>query len=1394
MNEGKREEHGEPPTRIDEDSPSAAIDPRYLEDGENTLDESKRAARILAPCPLPGPGRRIGNYEITGEIGRGGMGIVYRARQAGLDRDVALKVLLAGRDASPDEIARFRREARAAAKVHHDHLLAVHDVGQDGDYHYFSMELVEGPSLAALVRESGPLSPRRAATLLRDAARGVAAAHAAGVIHRDLKPSNILVAPDDRAKVADFGLAKGVEGDPTLRTQSQAVLGTPVYMPPEQADARFDEMGPWSDVYSLGATLYEALAGCPPYDSQGTPVQVLARLATRDPVPLSRVVPGTPRDLDTIVQVAMERAPARRYSHAGALAEDLDRFLEHRPIRARPPGRLRKLFLWTRRRPALAAGTLVLALAALVGLGLLGRQAALSARADAATSRGKRLAAAGEFEEAVAAFDEAIEIRPGHEGALAGRVAAVEEMVARASGSLDSDARIAEAEEDLAFLKANLPGQTPEEADLLDRLSRAIGEAHRDLLRFDVEVEAVEKLLPEKLDLAVDRIEELAAGLPTRDRDPETSRRRAALARVASRAFRETLIAADDLEGTYAREIERLRDVLEETAAPAEFARLTDVSSEVRVEAESDDWLGNPTSLPDLAVFFYRLPAYGWTGDQEEAVRALLSGPPAESPARLQPGFHLVILRSAGHLPARFLLPVQRKVKIRVRLRLFRERDVGMPVCHVPRFEATVEDALEPPAPEGSARTQRLGRYRDEYGSFAREFDFFAGTNEVTNALVRKILPVEPTPPIALSDWDTTAWTILPGREEYPARKMTRYEAQRIAARATDSLLPAELRGRWKYDLPRASGTPPGTRLRLLCRSTEGANGNEFLDRMLQRARPGDWPREAHGNQGTQSAAEVGSHPGDLSIHGLHDLEGNVSEWTYGNAFEEEGGHALGGNFRFEANGPNEALRRPPDHREPYIGLRLVLVPPEEGEPDRTVGPGVGLGPEKVNEWALHHYRGDASHGIERDPARAQEILAGLLADHPGDIRARMNLAVIALTQQDWKGAILSAGTVADSSHATPGEVQLARYVRVWATVWDDRLAETPTDVSAAVADLGVLVEGSPRNQVQRILRAYLFFVQENLADALRDLDLALPELFRMTMLARHLGFQEIDEALAASDPKGVFERFLSRWLLAMLDPVDVSEGFLVLDLEVIGRTFPKGVSHNEKSGKRLEKVFEKYTGQPLAVFPLVGQVQKEGETTPAAAIRVLGLLAKLLALTGDRKAPEDLIAFAPLLAGPGPDASVLAADLSLYWNETAKAREGYEKALAASPDHGPARLGLAWCSIVEALQANAGEGERLRTEARERLEGLHAPWAQEAELYRGVLELDAGRSAEALPIFEGVARERPEDGAVWTFLAETRRRLGDAAGAREATAHAKKVEAAYRPLAIWLEERTGGR
>ncbi|HKE01172.1 MAG TPA: protein kinase, partial [Planctomycetota bacterium] len=462
--------------------------------------------------------RRLGDFEIRREIGRGGMGVVYEAEQVSLRRTVALKVLPAHLTLHRAAVDRFRREALAAARLAHPSIVEVFSVGQEGDVHFFAMELVRGAPLDRLIEETKrgerPRDPvETAVRLVALVADALEHAHRHGVVHRDVKPSNILVRPDGTPVLTDFGLARE-EGWPSI-TRTGEFAGTPYYVSPEQALARRGGIDHRTDVFSLGVTLYECLTLERPFVGE-TSQEVLGRILTKEPVDPQKRNPELAGDLATIVMKSLEKDPGRRYATAAAMADDLRAFLEYRPIAAKPVGPATRVRRWTRREPAQAALVAVLlvgvpALAALGGY-VLAKQPELAAAEDVARRAAvasaveegfhelgiQKLAGLDDSRAAADAFERALALDPRNVEALLGlgmaqsklekRLEVLDVWAARGGAVHDPDA--------IARMRAGALRAAGREAEAL-ALRATLGEPRTALACFvegSIEIERIERL------------------------------------------------------------------------------------------------------------------------------------------------------------------------------------------------------------------------------------------------------------------------------------------------------------------------------------------------------------------------------------------------------------------------------------------------------------------------------------------------------------------------------------------------------------------------------------------------------------------------------------------------------------------------------------------------------------------------------------------------------------------------------------------------------------------------------------------------------------------------------------------------------------------------------------
>jgi WD40 repeat protein/Flp pilus assembly protein TadD/tRNA A-37 threonylcarbamoyl transferase component Bud32 len=450
------------------DSPPKSPPPSPPAPGELSTPDETFSLRATLPRPpeegaksrTPILTQHISGYEILGELGRGGMGVVYKARQIKLNRLVALKMILAGANADPQQRERFRAEAEAVAQLQHPYIVQIYEISEHNDCPFFSLEFVDGGSLAEKLT-GAPQPPRLAAHLIRLLALAMHSAHQKGIIHRDLKPGNVLLAAPNELvsgadslhaemqaafrlygipKITDFGLAKHL--DVQSQTRTGAILGTPSYMAPEQAEGRAHAIGPATDVYGLGAILYEMLTGRLPFESDSS-LTTIRQLLSQDPLPPSQLHPKVPRDLETICLKCLEKEPAKRYHSAEDLAEDLRRFLSDQPIEARPTGWWGRSIKWTRRHPTKATVIGVLILAALTLLTVGGFYHLRLEYAVAQSQQnlirlhvfqGTSAMNAGDGFTALLWFTEALRLdagTPAHEEAHRQRIAALEQSLPR---------------------------------------------------------------------------------------------------------------------------------------------------------------------------------------------------------------------------------------------------------------------------------------------------------------------------------------------------------------------------------------------------------------------------------------------------------------------------------------------------------------------------------------------------------------------------------------------------------------------------------------------------------------------------------------------------------------------------------------------------------------------------------------------------------------------------------------------------------------------------------------------------------------------------------------------------------------------------------------------------
>jgi tetratricopeptide (TPR) repeat protein len=440
------------------------------------LEQTDKGEPPGAPLALP----QVPGFELLEQLGQGGMGKVYKARQLAPARVVALKMILAGAHAGPEDVGRFRTEADAVAGLQHPHVVQLFQVGDHNGLPYFCMELCGGGSLAHQL-QAAPLEPRQAAALLERLAGAVEAAHRQRILHRDLKPANVLLTAEGEPKISDFGLAKRLD-HVSGPTQTGAIVGTPSYMAPEQAQGNSKEIGPAADVYALGAILYECLTGRPPFKA-ATTLETLRQVLVEEPVPPSRLQPGVPRDLETICLKCLEKDRARRYPSAADLAADLRRHQRDEPVQARRTGAWERLRKFARRNRGLTAGLAAGLFALLVGIAALVAIAVLVSVHNAELAQTNQdLRQTREFaqqtiedmtsEKALQFLEVQRELRPEQQAFLRQAVAYHERFAAAAAADAPGRQRQAHASFRVGSLQARLGEEGPAEAAFRASLAR----------------------------------------------------------------------------------------------------------------------------------------------------------------------------------------------------------------------------------------------------------------------------------------------------------------------------------------------------------------------------------------------------------------------------------------------------------------------------------------------------------------------------------------------------------------------------------------------------------------------------------------------------------------------------------------------------------------------------------------------------------------------------------------------------------------------------------------------------------------------------------------------------------------------------------------------------------
>jgi len=823
--------------------------------------------------------RDASRYERLEEIGHGGFAVVHRARDRKLGREVALKVMRDDVKVDPEGLARFRREAEAAARLSHPNIVTILDAGEDAGQMVIAMELVHGETLAHMLG-ARRVELRALVALLEKVARGVHHAHERGIIHRDLKPSNVLVTLAGEPKVADFGLAH-LGGRDTALTKSGALLGTPLYMAPEQAEGRVGAITARTDVYALGAMLYEIISGRPPHVGD-TAIEICRRILDEEPITPRRLNTRVSRDLEVVALVAIDKDPRRRYATAGAFADDLRRWLAGEPIVARPAGALTRAVKWVRRHPTRSAVAGLLALGLLVAALLRADSAMKTARDRTTALMAVKIATEKRDWESLARAWTQLEALgdpgAGRQAAQALQRAAEERAEKRAA---ELAQRAEEAERDYGRLKERLRE--------LDRL------IEDEMVRVENWSPPSEKARGWALMTERDRLADAEPAVEARVTGLWNSAMRA---RPGERSYARRL---GDFLWSRMAEAEDAGDAVRSRRAAAtlrrfaEDAGLADVLE--RLDAGGTVTLESDPPGAEVAVFRYE------TADD----RTLVARPFARTGATLPAGSYLFILRARGCRDVRYPLSVGRGTKHEARVKLYTDDEIGRDFVYVPagtfhfRSDSIVDDG---PGLTGHPYVadffiSRLEVTANDYGAFLNDRSYHTLEQAARFA------------PRGLSGREGDRLWIEADLDGRPIVSISWHAAQAYGA--------------WLTARARAAGEKVTYRLPTATEWQKAARGAD------PRAYPWgsmfDWTFAQGGRSrpAPHKLEKVGSYPRDESPYGVRDMSGSVSEWTSDG--DENGRLVCGGSWvHTDARHmiATSLSQMGPDARDVYLGFRLV--------------------------------------------------------------------------------------------------------------------------------------------------------------------------------------------------------------------------------------------------------------------------------------------------------------------------------------------------------------------------------------------------------------------------------------------------------------------------------------
>jgi len=1313
--------------------------------------------------------QRLGKYQLQGLLGEGGMGEVHRALDSQLGRVVALKILRQSRFAEAqteqDELVqRFLREGQATAALDHANIVRVYDVGSEAGVYYIAMQLIEGQTLADFLDQALP-KPRRSAEIMRAVSLAMAHAHAAGILHRDLKPHNVMLDGEGVPYLTDFGLARRI--DDSKLTVSGQLLGTPAYMSPEQARGLGDQVNETSDVYGLGAILYELLCGVPPAD--GDDLQAVLYIVMHDdPPPPRRRNSEIDMDLETICLKCLEKNPASRYASAAELAADLERYLAGEPVTARRIGRLRRGARYLRRRPAVAL-LLGLLLAGLAGLAGWGVRSALALR-----TRERRIASAwslleaGKAEPAMIAFaaltpDETT--RRGCRQSAAALLSAAGGAM-RAGQLVRADRMRRQLASTVARLELKLPALDGFSEELIRR--QALIDAVPRRLR--IAREALDRILDKPADRMIQEgeiedqiytlgelLDKLPVGTPPDDlRQVRALLLRAYEARVMLALLTRDLVAAR----FYAR---RGRSRLDDPQALSLACKLT-----FQLSA-----LPATRSLGATATFF-RMPG-AWLGSMEPAYQAQLKTArpvPLDKPVVLAAGRYLIRISAPGYLPVRFPLMAEPRINLIARLALYRNHPLLAGMQQVPMVRLSFEDLLgQPPVgfrlhDERRTRLQLLTHAsQGQHGRFMKSY--FASRDEITRAqwaafvasLSSKNQRLMPLP----LGWSSVAQDAQGERGKLPVEGVSMNEALDYAAWVSRQLEQVP----WLRGL---QATLPEAKYWTKLRHGPGYNiGDKDWVRFPQLT----WDsvpslRPMLGNipaAGKRRALPAGSFPFDVGIYGHRDLYGNLHEWQLSKGFEKEV-MLLGGSYDDKL-----PRRQFPQDKVPAVGFRLFFC--SRGSRAGGTARGTWSRVQQLQSPALQRKAAFELYRQSRPDYLTALLLFDAAWEKSGKLKDLANTALLCQLLGNYPEALRRGALLLKKSEAA-GRPELTGYghfIRAWSCFMTQ---QWKTGLPHARKMLAQRKQSWGRQAV-----VGMFLV------ALEQTHEALPYVqsfmraFRFQLaLEQDLG-QNLRHQMRSRGKNFILTSFYGR-LAASLAIRPIADVILP-DMAYIRMCYPKGRFQGQRSSDVFKRALKGFT-TPKG---LAGLAQAMGQNMRSGMAQLLELMACWQAFVELEQAARGMAGMAGIYH-KGSD-HLINGEVSYILSKFDQGIASFRKA-ARILKSVRATEGIGRGHLLRAIHARKSDPEDLRQAA----DAMGRALARSPRLYSALIYLSSTRIRQnqlkkAREALDRAARLPANKAPIWLYRGRLAQLEGDPDKARQAWDKAVELEPGFIPLVAQL-------